>query len=509
MIEPAKADHDDFAANRSVTDSLGTPFSRKNPEFAHFGDPGIIFTFAVGKKSNGGDEQLRPLFLQLVETLSVPDADVGKRYVFIFDLAVDGLVFEKVVLTHWMSENGFGINVEKDGRVMISGTPRKEYVGHLFFGFQNTENKGLYFIHSPKLFRIHPDPRSLWLDLPVKDFDGYEKNNRCSQGMMTVCTEAGRIDMIAASVRGRSHAHVGKPRDDHFGMDFDQRTGWHFVAVADGAGSARYSRKGSEIACETVIEKLREHLTPAFNESIRQQSRPLSEWNRFFSELNGKPEVKRENVFVESMGWSLIFQTAIADVFNAICREADTKQAMVRDYHTTLLCAAFRYFEECRSWLVASYWVGDGGAAILRWNGRERVLPLGKPDSGKSARQTRFLTMKEELDPAAVRKRLRFTFCETFEAMLFLTDGVTAPFFVSENDILDESCWLHFYDRLLKCGNEGNPGCPQIDDPALSPLAKAELLLHWLDFWSKGHHDDRTALIVLPQTPVPPPDGAD
>lgn len=58
-------------------------------------------------------------------------------------------------------------------------------------------------------------------------------------------------DIVAASKRGRSHAQEGKPRDDHFKMSH-MDNGWYIMAVADGAGSAKYSREGSRIACEEV-----------------------------------------------------------------------------------------------------------------------------------------------------------------------------------------------------------------------------------------------------------------
>ena len=47
--------------------------------------------------------------------------------------------------------------------------------------------------------------------------------------------------------------------------------GTYVIALADGAGSAKYSRKGSEIACETVVNYCKEQLLncPEFEEKIR------------------------------------------------------------------------------------------------------------------------------------------------------------------------------------------------------------------------------------------------
>ncbi|MDR2704242.1 MAG: hypothetical protein LBC02_00540, partial [Planctomycetaceae bacterium] len=56
---------------------------------------------------------------------------------------------------------------------------------------------------------------------------------------------------------------------------------------------------------------------------------------------------------------------------------------------------------------------------------------------------------------------------------------------------------LEFYEQKLKNGCEEEPnGCPALFDKTKEPQEKAEALLKWLDFWSKGNHDDRTILIV-------------
>jgi hypothetical protein len=159
----------------------------------------------------------------------------------------------------------------------------------------------------------------------------------------------------------------------------------------------------------------------------------------------------------------------------------------------------FRYFENLRRWFIVSYWVGDGGAAILRWNGKERAFVLGEPDGGEFAGQTKFLTMKDEINAEAIRKRLRFSFCETFGAMIFVTDGITDPFFPSESAVGDEKRWLEFYEQKLRNGCKEEPnaaGCQELFDKTKTPQEKSQSLLNWLDFWSKGNHDDRTILIV-------------
>lgn len=106
-------------------------------------------------------------------------------------------------------------------------------------------------------FVINQDPRKLWRDIPV-DWENmtepkYKKDDIQIDYVKVEALSDGtpQKDIVAASKRGRSHAQEGKPRDDHFKMSH-MDNGWYIMAVADGAGSAKYSREGSRIACEEV-----------------------------------------------------------------------------------------------------------------------------------------------------------------------------------------------------------------------------------------------------------------
>jgi serine/threonine protein phosphatase PrpC len=166
----------------------------------------------------------------------------------------------------------------------------------------------------------------------------------------------------------------------------------------------------------------------------------------------------------------------------------------IKDYYTTLLFMAFKKFSF--GYFFISFWLGDGGMAICRVDNSDKVLVLGTPDSGEFAGQTKFLTMVEEINEEKVKHRTFFTFADDFESIILATDGITDPFFPSEASVLSGEKWLYFWDQILKKGDSENPGCPEIYDPDVPTDKKAQALRNWLDFWSKGNHDDRTILIV-------------
>ncbi|MDR1485567.1 MAG: protein phosphatase 2C domain-containing protein [Planctomycetaceae bacterium] len=471
------------------------------------------FVLLIRYKINDKKKQYESLIMEKVKdkinSVNIPVGSVSVFFEYVLDFLAmeDDFTILGAVIGSSLKDNGFKILLDRN-RVVLRGTPREDTDSSLdFYCCTDAKNSGQKLLSKP--FVITPHPRNLWQNLPVTDYEGYPNNDSDASGATIEylpvkkyafeTSPAEYLELIAASQRGRSHSHVGKPRDDCFQFDFDAATRWVFVSVADGAGSAKFSRKGSELACNTAIASLKTNLTNDLNASIE----------RWFGEtLN-----KREGVFDKPISYSGndevgldnfgdIFHNAIYAAYKSIYDESQERKSLrgdaeLKDYHTTLLCAVFRYFENFRCWFIASYWVGDGGAAILRGNGLEEALVLGEPDGGEFAGQTKFLTMKDEITAESIRKRLRFTLCETFDAMIFVTDGITDPFFPSESAVVDGKRWLEFFDVSLKSGCVEEPdGCPELFDETKEPQQKAEALLKWLDFWSKGNHDDRTILIV-------------
>ena len=94
------------------------------------------------------------------------------------------------------------------------------------------------------------------------------------------------------------------------------------MAVADGAGSAKYSREGSRIACETVVEHCKNALIDCqdFEDAIKA-----------YSEDEAQLRVVRDFSYK-------ILGNAALKAFNAIKKEAERKEgAKIKDYATTLL----------------------------------------------------------------------------------------------------------------------------------------------------------------------------
>ncbi|MDE6791852.1 MAG: protein phosphatase 2C domain-containing protein [Muribaculaceae bacterium] len=406
--------------------------------------------------------------------LRIPNGTVRKAYTASFALPADKV---KDVAIDGLEETGLTLSQPAEGEYLISGTPQKHGDLTLTVSYSTVEGEPRSSFKLPVAF--NPDPRSIWRDLRSRlHKDGVKPDWATEYIMVKEDAEgATRKDVIAASIQGRSHAHEERPRDDYFAARHYEDSDWYVVAVADGAGSAPLSWKGSEIACDTIIEHCRENLdgNKVFEEAI--------------AAFHADPNTELRSVLTAQVS-NIIYKGAVK-AHEAINAEAAAQGEKPRDYATTLMFAICKHFSF--GWFIASFWVGDGAMCIYDEKGGSAKL-LGTPDEGEFSGQTRFITMREIFhDKDLVAKRMRMTIVPDFTALFLMTDGVSDPLFETDNNLNDFNKWKEFYS-LLKEGfpEDGIRGVNLTDD---NPEAAGELL-EWLKFWRPGNHDDRTMVVV-------------
>ena len=392
----------------------------------------------------------------------LPNGMVGKPYSTVLEFLPSSNAG-----VHYQVEgiNDLGLLFDKDART-LSGTPSAQGDHKIYLAYRITYASGKfedkYYVLQ---LIINHDPRSLWKNIDPDKNDPYWKPNEDKATLIT----PERV-MVAASKRGRSHAHEGTFRDDDFGFRYMKDTGWHIVAVADGAGSAKYSRRGAQIACETALNYLEKILSAEMTENIAKLA---SEYN-----LNPSPETSKP---VADLLYSTLGNSA-SHSYNAILDEATEKSALPKDYSTTFIVSIAKKFPF--GYFVAAFWVGDGGVGI--YEAGKGVKILGESDGGEFAGQTRFLTMKETVQPVEVFRRIRFNIVEDFTALVLMSDGITDAKFQTDNNLARLEKWDELWKDItgtVELSRDNN----EMD----------QQLLDWLDFWSPGNHDDRTIAIVF------------
>lgn len=322
-------------------------------------------------------------------------------------------------------------------------------------------NKALY-----RNFKIvvNPDPRELWKNIPTSRGIEYFRPDEASEIL-----KCGNMTMLAASIRGRSHAHSGAPRDDDFALRC--HNGWNIMVVADGAGSAQYSRRGAELACsvaaDVCLEKLDE--SPALETHISTWQPGSETW---------LPRAK-------TLAYAVL-PYAANQARLALREEAAKKGRDIKDYATTLLLAMTKHFEA--GWAVISFQIGDGAMALLRGNGNTfKATLLAEPDEGEFGGQTRFVTMPDVFnDGQSLVQRLHIELAPDFEALILMSDGISDPRFSTLANLRNSELWREFWVETGSIANSAD--------------AQAKLL-EWLPFWSHGNHDDRT-IAILHRAPV-------
>ncbi|MCF7985399.1 MAG: protein phosphatase 2C domain-containing protein [Thiohalocapsa sp.] len=310
---------------------------------------------------------------------------------------------------------------------------------------------------------VNHDPRSLWQNKPSdRDAPGWKPDEQ-SLGI----GGAGNRRLVAASVRGRSHAHSGGFRDDDVALRVSTDGAWNILAVADGAGSASRSRIGSRVATNVALDFAEKGLAAA-GQAALDHVLIASQAGAKDKELT----YLRRGLFYQTLGGAAL------EAVKAIEQKAQEHGMEARDYATTLLIAVHTH--TAIGDVVGTYWVGDGAIAFC--DRVEGARLLGEPDSGEFSGQTRFLDRNAVRDGDAIMGRIQCAITPELDALFLMSDGVSDPRFASDVELKAPERWLAFWEELQPLAN---------DDMA------PEKLRAWLQFWSKGHHDDRTIALLF------------
>lgn len=414
----------------------------------------------------------------------IPNGTVGKDYNHALQLS-DFDIHGAVVEDRFESKLAeLGLTYDPQNKT-LSGQPSQpgEYLLTFYFKWAGgTESKHPSALQRSIKWLVNPDPRSLWLNKPSsEDNFAYWKPDQAS----AFCTAAPRR-ILAASQRGRSHAHEGTCRDDDFAFVYDETIAWYILAVADGAGSARYSREGSRLATRTAVDFIHNKLKHPdiltdLKEAIITLHAQLYASNKKHDTGDARKKVS-DHLYNLLGGAAFNAKKALEKACAE--RKASEYDCELKDYATTLLLTCATQIETI-GWFIASFWIGDGAIAVVSDTQGSRLM--GIPDSGEFSGQTRFLTMNSVIEPTEIFKRLQFHYTDDFTALILMTDGISDPKFPTENTLREPQKWQLFWEELAKEVN-------------FSTTANREevqqQLLKWLNFWSPGDHDDRTILLV-------------
>lgn len=390
-------------------------------------------------------------------SFSLQNAKVGEPYSAEFQIQGE-TESKKVVIKEAKFSDEAGLSALAPDFRRIIGSPLKagDHIVDVFYQFQDAKTDHPSIHGKCNLF-INPDPKSLWLKKEPDPSEPYFKKHEDR----SLIEGGDKHVMVAASRRGRSHEHSGTFRDDDFLLAFEH--GWDILVVADGAGSAKSSRKGSEIATKKSVEFLTNALA---TQSVKIEQEAAT-W--FADQAGSKHNLT--SALYDTFG-----RAAFAAV-KAIEEESAAKSAPTKEYSTTLLLAGHKKLPIGH--FFAAYWVGDGGVGVYEKG--KKVQLLGDVDSGEFAGQTRFLD-KQVVTPDDLMKRLRFTITDDFTGLVLMTDGVTDPKFETDNNLANLQKWDELWKEL---------------EPMLANKSTAsDDLLKWLEFWSPGNHDDRTIALL-------------
>lgn len=236
--------------------------------------------------------------------------------------------------------------------------------------------------------------------------------------------------VFGARVRGKKHKHDGSNCDDWF--EIENIGDISIIAVADGAGSKKFSRIGAMESCKSSVNYIKDNI----NKYLKEET--------FFKNLSSN--IKSEEFVSSCSILANLIQNAVIVAYEAVEKAFEDRKAkydylklidrdmQFKDFSGTLLLAIIIpvLVNENEEKLIVSFQIGDGMIVAINKDANYEgcINILGNIDSGEFSGETDFLTsekMKKKEVLMSKTKILRKPISEIF----IMTDGVADDYFPS------------------------------------------------------------------------------
>ncbi len=355
---------------------------------------------------------------------------------------------------------GIAYNAEEN---RFEGIPTRAGEFEFRFQYQPTQLKELQtaqqWLDAACAFIVTADPRSLWQVKEPSPDEPYQKPHQQQQ-----LIKGQSFQIAAASRRGRSHEHAGSFRDDEVYVQQIGTTDWSILLVADGAGSAPFSREGSLLAVQEGATILAQYI----EQQHAQLDAQLAGW-----QIGSQDQASTAIANGLYKEFHDLFYKVMQQAIARIDQEAAHRAVASKAFATTLLVAVVRQTDN--STFVSSFWVGDGAIAVYS---PQKMRLMGMPDAGEFAGQTRFL---DKSIAQQFSQRVNIGYYDNIHAVILLTDGVSDPRFETDAGLGSQQKWDALWQEW---------------QPSLSHPEPDTALLEWMHFFQPGHHDDRSLAVL-------------
>ena len=350
----------------------------------------------------------------------IPNANAKKEYAFTFDMTR----FPSIKIKGIKNLELVGLEFDTEN-VTIFGSPTIADQIDIQIEFFNKEDENLELNIKSIPFIVNADPKDLWLNKPSPENSRFPKEENLTYS-------SGFLDkkIVVASKRGRSHVHEGTFRDDDF-LVKSLSNDWAVVAVADGAGSAKFARAGSKFATEYIIQSFD-------NETFLQTL--SSEVDSYFDDQSADDIKLKNKTFIINSLYKTVKQ-----LNEALSDYATSEEINLKDLHSTLIFCLVKKFDF--GYVILSFSVGDCPINVIGKDETDVKL-LNILDVGEFSGGTRFITMSEIFSRPDIADRFGINCFPDFSKLILMTDGIYDPKFVVESKLENLESWKNFLRDL-------------------------------------------------------------
>lgn len=308
-------------------------------------------------------------------------------------------------------------------------------------------------------WKVAPVDESWAPDAVASEFPELDRNNyQDHEYVERIVSDDWRI--IGGSRRGRKQAHDSRFREDAMAFGHNQTA--TVLVVADGAGSSKFSRIGSHVAVNEVVDAGLAAVRAISDDDKKEAGKLEQALSKALTETVRKARAKAVGV-------------------------AEKSKLSPKEFRATLLTII--HYHAAGKELLLSNQVGDGAISLLMKD--KTVKKFGDSDSGAFSGEVSCFLTDSDAEKKAENIQI-INNVDEVEAMFLCSDGIEDPFYPIDKRALDIfKQWSNGVVEPL-AGFKAQAEQP----PVFDQEAAAWGLAQWLEFEKRGENDDRTIMVM-------------
>lgn len=383
-------------------------------------------------------------------------------------------IFKEIEIENIFGHETLGLVYNNQTKI-LSGIPneRGEFILKIRYRSKGLGGSRLLLLSKTVGLSVHDAIQITWNDIPTpKNIKFYKPDTfKLCQQVYVNESQTSLKQVYAICTRGRVHANNGLPRNSDFAICNNK--GWVVLAYADGSDKAEFSREGSKVAVNSVVQTFSNNLDKIsleLDDTVRRMATPSTDGTN-----NGR--LTKKTLFER-----LMFE-AFRGAFNEVAIQATFSNISYESMDTSLTLIVLKRYDF--GWFIMCASVGKCGVMIC--NGDYDMIPMGFDEYGDYMFRGGTIMDQHYISNDEIKMRIDYKITDSLLMLAFLNQALTRELFPSYVSMRSHEQWTNWIADLAT----------NVDLRAKDPdKILSDICTYITDKMSQNHSGDKSIIIL-------------